>query len=581
MAHPICWAVLATAASLWLAAGAPTQDRFGLERAQFRAVDLEGANLAGRDLSDSVFLDANLRDALLWRARLDGADLTSAKNLTAQQLFSAQWSREKPPRVGSELNLALRKWEAKRMAGESVRGANLWGAGLSRFDFTGADLSDAVLIGTDLQRAVLRRANLTGALLVGANLGGADLRGAVGLTGGQLLGCRWERRDPPNLDGDLDLLRRRFEARKLPGESLRGACLWLADLREFDLSGADLRGAALMGAVLTGAVLQGANLDGAVLHGADLSGADLRGATGVTPSGLGSARWASERPPKLDADLNLLRNLIDARRLRGRDLQRFHLRGHDFATGDLQGAALRDTDLTDAKLLDANLSDVDLQGASLVRANLSGADLRGARGLAGRQLLAARWSPQYPPRLDSALDLLRKRWDARDLRGVTLAGATLWDADLRNFNLTGADLRGAKLLRCCLRSANLDGVDLQGAVLHGSDLSDADLRGVRNLAPAVFLEAVWRLDQPPRVPRELEVIVRLVKNRSFEFSLRNVSLAGRDLPETMGPVSGQEGPISFRPAAPPHFGLSELIRLIRARSYSRVWVFGAAPRRRR
>ena len=59
---------------------------------------------------------------------------------------------------------------------------------------------------------------------------------------------------------------------------LRGADLCDADLRDADLSGAYLRDADLSGAYLHGAYLRGANLGGADLRDANLGGADLRDA---------------------------------------------------------------------------------------------------------------------------------------------------------------------------------------------------------------------------------------------------------------------------------------------------------------
>jgi hypothetical protein len=69
-----------------------------------------------------------------------------------------------------------------------LRGANLYGAGLSEADLGGANLGGANLRGADLRGANLGGADLRGANLAGANLGGADLRGA-NLYGANLYGA--------------------------------------------------------------------------------------------------------------------------------------------------------------------------------------------------------------------------------------------------------------------------------------------------------------------------------------------------------------------------------------------------------
>ena len=69
-----------------------------------------------------------------------------------------------------------------------------------------------------------------------------------------------------------------------------------------------------------------------------------------------------------------------------------------------------------------------------------------------------------------------------------LRGASLWGANLTEANLRGADLRGANLFRAKLRSA-----DLRGANLYKAKLRSADLRGANlfraNLSDANFTNA--------------------------------------------------------------------------------------------
>lgn len=69
-------------------------------------------------------------------------------------------------------------------------------------------------------------------------------------------------------------------------------------------------------------------------------------------------------------------------------------------------------------------------------------------------------------------------------QGVSLRGADLCSADLRDAGLRGADLRDADLCSADLRGANLQGArlcsaDLRGADLRGASLDGANLQGAR------------------------------------------------------------------------------------------------------
>jgi hypothetical protein len=108
------------------------------KRANLREADLQRANLEG----------ANLREADLQRANLEGANLREA-NLEGANLREANLGR-----------------------------ANLWGANLRGANLEGANLREANLGRANLWGANLRGANLWGAILGGANLGRANLWGA-------------------------------------------------------------------------------------------------------------------------------------------------------------------------------------------------------------------------------------------------------------------------------------------------------------------------------------------------------------------------------------------------------------------
>ena len=106
----------------------------------------------------------NLRDAILARADLMGADLKGA-SLALADLTHALLHRV-------DLTDA-------DLFGAHLRSAGIADADLAGTVFMSADLTDANLAGANLTRATLRWVDLTGANLTGADLTGADLTGAL------------------------------------------------------------------------------------------------------------------------------------------------------------------------------------------------------------------------------------------------------------------------------------------------------------------------------------------------------------------------------------------------------------------
>jgi len=130
----------------------------------------------------------------------------------------------------------------------------------------------------------------------------------------------------------------------LTDETLHGAYLIFANLREADLSGANLLRANLRRADLSGANLLNANLRGADLREADLYSADL-----------------------CEADL------------RGANLREADLPGADLYEANLPGADLRGANLNSANLLQADLSEAILEDAYVSDEQLARArSLKGA-----------------------------------------------------------------------------------------------------------------------------------------------------------------------------------------------------------
>jgi uncharacterized protein YjbI with pentapeptide repeats len=196
----------------WLAATVPEALR--LAAASLDGRDLAGAELGGRDLRRASARDATLADATLAGARLQQADLTGA-NLAGARLAGAALrgarldvaGLERADLTGADLAGAAllgARLQAARLDAADLRRAWLWGAELDgarlrgarleAADLRAARLADADLAGADLRHASLRGARLPGASLAGARLDGAlmlaaDLRGAdwTGATGAMVL----------------------------------------------------------------------------------------------------------------------------------------------------------------------------------------------------------------------------------------------------------------------------------------------------------------------------------------------------------------------------------------------------------
>lgn len=92
--------------------------------------------------------------------------------------------------------------------------------------------------------------------------------------------------------------------------------------------------------------------------------------------------------------------------------------------------------------------------------------------------------PKHPlqARVDALIALRRLR--VRRFMDITLEGANLASADLRetcfqNVILTRADLHGAQLYACDLRFAKLEGANMQGANVYATNLRSANLRNAQ------------------------------------------------------------------------------------------------------
>ena len=309
-----------------------------LQKFNFVDADLRGAVLIGAQLRGAVMLRAKLAGAILAGADISDADLRGAVGLTAGQLVSARWDPKSPPRLADDLNLIRTRFEKKDLVHRDLRGGYLFGSDLAKADLTDCNLRGVALHGSDLRGALLKDADLQGAVLNGALISGADFRGSRGLTAARLVSARWDPQAPPSLDAALNLTRKKFEHRSLAGVNLSGANLWGVDMAKARLQGCDLSGAVFMDASLRGATLVDANLEGAILVGADLSGADLRSAKSFSAGQLLSARWEESNPPKLSAELEVIRKMWKKRDLQGNVVRDTFLWGTDLRGARLHGS---------------------------------------------------------------------------------------------------------------------------------------------------------------------------------------------------------------------------------------------------
>lgn len=279
-----------------------------------RQLDMELADLAGADLSDSRLEAAGLHRANLRQARLHRASLDRC---------------------------------------------NLRDACLADADLTASQVVEADLRGTDFSRANLSLAKFGGSIFASADLSFAKCQETV-FANARFVGTKMEGTDLSS----ANLTDASFHEVDLRETTLLGATFQRAELKECNLEDvewpdADLQDAKLMGTLFSGSVMPRANLFGAVLwntglaeiqwEGADLRGADLRGATfhmGSSRSGL----VGSPRPMEgsktgfyvddlAEQDFKLPEEIRKAN-LRGADLRGANIENVDFYLVDLRDALL-------------------------------------------------------------------------------------------------------------------------------------------------------------------------------------------------------------------------------------------------
>ncbi len=191
---------------------------FNLSHCNLVGSNLIDSNLKGTDFSfadcrNCRFIAANLTNAILDRAKLEGADFLTAI-----------------------------------VSGISLKGLDLRSLDLDLFDLRGANLNESILTGQNLSGF-----DLTGASLIGANLNGAQLNKA-NLSGVDLTGASLNR---------AVLVKSNLKQAILTGVVAVAAEFSHVIAVDANFSAADLRGCDLTSAQLDGSDLSGSKLSGA------------------------------------------------------------------------------------------------------------------------------------------------------------------------------------------------------------------------------------------------------------------------------------------------------------------------------
>jgi uncharacterized protein YjbI with pentapeptide repeats len=289
-------------------------------------VDLSGAYLEGADFTGSKLCNADLRQAILTRARFDGADLSGA-DLT-------------------EANLGHAELSATRMTRAVLNGAvlaecNANNCTLDDADFTGADFTGAAIQNCDLSRSCLKGVMFIETRLSGSRFTRADLSEAMFL--------------------QTELAAIDFSEANLAGVnfvevSATKACFTSACLHKSSMAGeCDFQGTDFTGAIVTEANLRGCNLAGALFKNADISHSDL---SECRLAGADFSLAKAFQTQMVKADLTGAR-MIAVNLMEG-SLQKATLHESDFRAAnlysvDFMGVKFRNTDLRDANVKKAFL----------------------------------------------------------------------------------------------------------------------------------------------------------------------------------------------------------------------------------
>jgi uncharacterized protein YjbI with pentapeptide repeats len=400
------------------------------------------------------------------------------------------------------------------LSGATMTGRNFSGVNFSQVILVGANLSNSNMSNANLTNASITSAVVNGTTLTGATLTGLASGGVTGsptlssgyrLQNGFILGHSLDLRGAILQNQNLENLN--LSSSNLSGANLNGATVSSSTT----LTSTNLSNASLQSANFSGANLSSANLSGTSLSGTNLSSATLGSSTTVSSStsfananlfgasinGLGLSTVGSGNlsglmsgsisgTPSLPSGWWTTPSggyLVGS----GANLQNANLDGVTFSSPNFSGVDLQNASFYGAILSSANFANADLSGANMEGAQLKNADLSSATvsavdmsyaGIAGIKLpstvkqlntvganfctanyvfssSSATWSGGCSSWNVSAQ--LPTNWQifdggASNTRSFLAGpGASLYGADLSNWNLSGIQLQrvSSGFLKAC------------------------------------------------------------------------------------------------------------------------------------
>ncbi len=290
------------------------------------------------------------------------------------------------------LNLANRNLTEVDLSGASLVGATLCGSNLERASLYCADLRECNLQSAKLSRADLRGASFKGAKLAFAVLDNADLRAAmmmyVGAEGVSVIDRDRGGKDdksvtmagsPSGVDfSNCSMKGASFGNAKLDGANFTGALLQGANFKSAKLTNVTFRNAVLTGVNLKELAVPPEAMDGCVTDVAPEAAARFDELKAKLDS---HQHWiatggAQGSPAVLDGeDLRPLHNLLVARPLTGLLARNAIGIGLDFSGSQLQAAKFDGADLRDANFSNADMRGTSLRGTKLAHARFRKSNL--------------------------------------------------------------------------------------------------------------------------------------------------------------------------------------------------------------
>lgn len=405
-----------------------------LKYADFRNIDLQGANFYRSWLDYATFENSNLLGASFKWTRLIGVDFTGA------EIRGANFSDITSNSLTEDLIYSTRSYQEG-----DLRNIDFSYNGFYKWDFSSQNLSgsnfyDSSLRETNLKGAVLTSCQFERADLAGANFSDATIDRSAFIAGSE----------------GAFTSEQLYSTRSYQNSSLRGIRL-SGDLSTFDFSGQDLTGARLVGTV------RHITLEDAIIEGTAF--VSPRPTDNITKEMIYSTK--SYQDKELGA-IELVMNNYYPMDLSGIDMSNQRLQGSYFKNCNFQDGSFRNADLADSSFIEGDSRNVDFSGANLEGASLH-SDFRGST-FRGANLAYADFSSG------------RTRYDGSDF--------SLSDLRLTSESFTPNSTNN--LDNAIMRSGTVDDLNLKAAdVLTIRKLPDKGLRPI----PGVRFRNSMRMDE--------------------------------------------------------------------------------------